>query len=145
MNSEDTCDNNLACSTQKGNMSSEEKVNSTQIIQGGEGLEIQDGDGDGETTNKQLEKADSKTCRDAKERVGPEGLSFSDIEDDGTDLSGRFSVTNPPRTSSSTEASDWVQLRENLDSKLDQQRPWKQDRDSEAGDSSDWFNVDEFD
>lgn len=134
VNSEDTCENNLA---------SEEKPNCTQIIEGGEGLETQDGDG--ENTNQRLEKAHSETYTDDKKRVGLEDVSFSDIEDDGSDLFGRFSVTNPPRISSSTESSDWVQLNENLISKLDQHKTWKQDRDSEGEDSSDWFDVDEFD
>lgn len=133
VNSEDTCDQ------QKGNMASEEKANSSQIIEGGEGLEI------GEKTNQGLEKADSKTSTDAKKGVRLEGISFSDSdieEEDGTDLAGR---TKPPRTSSSAESNDWVQLHENPVPKLGQQKAWKQDRDSEGGDSSDWFNVDEFD
>ncbi|XP_023530961.1 uncharacterized protein LOC111793348 [Cucurbita pepo subsp. pepo] len=146
VNSEDTCDNNnLVCGTQMGNMPSEEKEKSTQTTEGGEGLEIMDGEE--ENTNHQLKMADSKTSADVKERSGLEGtISFSEIEDYGTDLSGKFSVITPPRTSSSTESSDWVHLHENAGSKLDQQqRTWKQDTESDGGDSSDWFNVDEFD
>ncbi|XP_038880537.1 uncharacterized protein LOC120072199 [Benincasa hispida] len=126
VNSEDTCDNNLACGTQReGNMQSQEKPNSTQIIEGGEGLKTQDGngDGDGETNNHWSEKEYSNACTDAKRRFRLEGVSFSDIEDD--------------ERSSSIESSGWVQLHENL--------TWKQDRDSESGGSSDWFDVDEFD
>lgn len=137
MNSDHISTNNSVCGTKEGNMPPGEKAISTQIIKGSEGLEIKGGDG--EKTNQRLEKADSESSRDAKERFGLEDISFSDMENDGSDFSGRFSVTKSP-----AESGGWVKLHGNLDSKLVQHTTSKQDRDSE-GESSDWFNVDEFD
>ncbi|KAL0559288.1 hypothetical protein IC582_003889 [Cucumis melo] len=124
VNSEDSCDNNLVCGTQQKeeNMVSEEKPNSAQTV---EGLETEDGVGG--NTNQQLAKADSEIYKAAKERViRVEDVSFSDIEEEDGERS------HSRRISSSTESSDWVQLHESQDSK-------------EGGDSSDWFDVDEFD
>lgn len=103
-------------------MVSEEKPNSAQTV---EGLETEDGVGG--NTNQQLAKADSEIYKAAKERViRVEEVSFSDIEEEDGERS------HSRRISSSTESSDWVQLHESQDSK-------------EGGDSSDWFDVDEFD
>ncbi|KAF3662567.1 putative clathrin assembly protein-like isoform X1 [Capsicum annuum] len=78
-------------------------------------------------------------------------VSFSDLEDDDTDLSDRLQGSKPPhrkKVSSSSESHEWIQLNENSKAQGSQQKAGQsihRDKDSEGDESSDWLTVDDID
>ncbi|KAI3790303.1 hypothetical protein L2E82_03252 [Cichorium intybus] len=77
----------------------------------------------------------SEEAKTVKTENREDDLSFSDLEDEDNDLSGRFSgirQTQSRRVSSASETSDWVRLNEQKTSRS---------RHSESEESSDWQTV----
>ncbi|KAJ8450671.1 hypothetical protein Cgig2_021143 [Carnegiea gigantea] len=72
-------------------------------------------------------------------------VSFSDLEDDDTDLPNRRARST--RASSPEGSSEWVQLNKGAGIRGSQSRGQlsSRDRDSEGEESSDWLTVDDFD
>lgn len=77
-----------------------------------------------------------------------EGVSFSDLEDDGSDLSDRTSRhrrAHDTRGSSPDGSSDWVQLSENSDRGGGSRRRTTHPKGKDSEDeSNDWLDVDDF-
>ncbi|CAN4113054.1 unnamed protein product [Withania somnifera] len=104
----------------------------------------------GEKRQEQLEdeKIKNKTSYADKNE---DDVSFSDLEDDDTDLSDRLQGSKPThrkKVSSSSESHEWIQLNENSRAQGSQQKAGKlihRDKDSEGEESSDWLTVDDID
>ncbi|XP_062078142.1 uncharacterized protein LOC133782778 [Humulus lupulus] len=73
-------------------------------------------------------------------------ISFSDLEDDDSEVSRRLSNSRQAqhvRSSSPNESNDWVQLSESPEAR--KKSTQSREKDSEGEESSDWLNVDDFD
>lgn len=135
--------------TQGENIPSQENKVSVGIINaGGERMD------DEENTEKWLEEEDTDTgtlVDPQKKLEHEEDVSFSDLEDDDSDLSSRQSGLKPAqdvRASSPNGSNDWVQLNESSETRGGQQKaglPNSQEKDSEGEESNDWLKVDDFD
>lgn len=133
--------------TQGGNVQS--RLKGTEIVDRMGGLAIDD-----EEDNEQwLEDTDTdkNTSGDNRKKLeNEEDVSFSDLEEDDSDISTRLSATRQAqgvRLPSPSGSSDWIQLNESSDP---QGGPRKaphsvsRDKDSDA-ESYDWLNVDDYD
>ncbi|XP_024029946.1 uncharacterized protein LOC21385714 isoform X3 [Morus notabilis] len=76
-------------------------------------------------------------------------ISFSDLEDDDSEVSRRLSDSRTAqdiRTSSPGESNDWVQLSGSSKVQSGKQKPGQsKEKDSEGEESSDWLAVDDYD
>ncbi|KNA22935.1 hypothetical protein SOVF_029330 [Spinacia oleracea] len=95
---------------------------------------------------KEKEKSVTKgTSGDAPKKFQSEDdVSFSDLEDDDSDLPNRHSRSGPSQLTGSSSpegSSDWGRLNKNVEAKVSSLR----ERDSEGEDSAGWLTVDDFD
>ncbi|KAM6553353.1 hypothetical protein CsatB_014115 [Cannabis sativa] len=73
-------------------------------------------------------------------------ISFSDLEDDDSEVSRKLSEDKrgqDGRSSSANESNDWVQLSKSPEARKNSTQ--SREKDSEGEESSDWLNVDDFD
>ncbi|GMP60199.1 hypothetical protein CsSME_00023173 [Camellia sinensis var. sinensis] len=111
-----------------------------------------------ENTDQWLEEEDvddapTSSAADAqKQPETEEDVSFSDLEDDDNDLSGRLSSRFKPsgheRVASPNGSNEWVRLNESSgtrDSGLKNMGSTSREKDSEGEDSNDWLTVDDVD
>lgn len=73
-------------------------------------------------------------------------ISFSDLEDDDSEVSRRLSDNRRAqdvRSSSPNESNDWVQLSESPEAQ--KKTSQSKEKDSEGEESNDWLTVDDFD
>lgn len=135
-------DGSKACETQGENIPSRVKE-VTEIVNATQGLEIDDE----ENTGQWLEEEDTDSgipVNTQKKIADEEDISFSDLEDEDSDLPRRLSEDNKTTPSGSN---DWVNLNEGSENRGDKEKARQstsRDKDSE-GESSDWLAVDEFD
>ncbi|GFS40797.1 hypothetical protein Acr_00g0070590 [Actinidia rufa] len=105
-------------------------------------------------TKERSEKEEVDACTSSDTQKPPENeedVSFSDLDDDDTDLSGRLSRLKPTddeRAPSLIGSSEWVRLNENSGTQGgDGQKAGQpiREKDSEGEESNDWLTVDEND
>ncbi|KAJ9163059.1 hypothetical protein P3X46_022774 [Hevea brasiliensis] len=131
---------------QEENIPSREKEVSSIVNATGR-LEIDD-DENAEHWLKEREIDTGTTLDRQKKPEHEEDVSFSDLEDDDSDLSGRISGSRQGRRIiRAPSPSDWVQLNENSETGSGAQKAWQslsREKDSD-GESNDWLKVDDFD
>ncbi|KAL3535900.1 hypothetical protein ACH5RR_004361 [Cinchona calisaya] len=114
------------------------------------------GDSEIETvkTKERFEDEDAgqgKSLNGQKHSENVDDVSFSDLEDDGNDLSERLTGirrTQSGRGSSASESNEWVRLTENSEAQGGQNNSGfstKRGKDSEGEESNDWLAVDDID
>uniref|UniRef100_A0A5B6ZQH1 BSD domain-containing protein n=1 Tax=Davidia involucrata TaxID=16924 RepID=A0A5B6ZQH1_DAVIN len=107
-----------------------------------------------ENTEQWLDEEDVDTCTSVDAQKQPENeedVSFSDLDDDDNDLSGRlsgFRLAKDNRVSSPNGSNEWVQLNENSGTQGGQQKAGQlasREKDSEGEESNEWLTVDDID
>jgi len=126
---------------------SDPKVGGAEQVLGGN-LDVGPVKEEHETTDVWLEDGKPATTGSSsapKRFQSEDDVSFSDLEDDDTDLPNRPAQST--RASSPEGSSEWVQLNKGAGIRGSQSRGQlsSRDRESEGEESSDWLTVDDFD
>ncbi|GMN35349.1 hypothetical protein TIFTF001_045007 [Ficus carica] len=98
--------------------------------------------------DKGIDESANSSAADVKFET-EDDISFSDLEDDDSELSRRLSDSRrmpDVRTSPRSESSDWVQLSGSPEAQSGKQKARQsQEKDSEGEESSGWLTVDDYD
>uniref|UniRef100_A0A5B6ZTE5 Putative BSD domain-containing protein n=1 Tax=Davidia involucrata TaxID=16924 RepID=A0A5B6ZTE5_DAVIN len=136
--------------TQGNSSTSHGKQVSAEAVKSAQGIE----NDDHENTEQWLDEEDVNTCTAADAQKQPENeedVSFSDLEDDDNDLSGRLSGSRlalDNMVSSPSGSNEWVRLNENSGTQGGRQKAGRtnsREKDSEGEESNDWLTVDDLD
>ena len=99
----------------------------------------------GETSTNRMKPENNENRKLSEEHHEDDDVSFSDLEDEENDLSGRLPGIRKIRSSnfsSASESGDWVRLNETQGG---ERKARSRERRSESGGSSDWLNVEDGD
>ncbi|CAK9175648.1 unnamed protein product [Ilex paraguariensis] len=137
-------DGGIIYSTQEDECPSQQKDVLAEVVNALQETEIDDHG----NTEQWLEDEDVETCTSVDARKLPaseDDVSFSDLEDDDNDFSGKLSSFRPAQSNKASSPGEWVQLGDAQGGLQKAGQSSSQEKDSEGEESNDWLTIDNVD